>query len=242
VTTQEVARIPASAFADAAGTVVPAASLTTPQVRSLARFLQDGVTAFTFWDVAAIEDLIRRASIELRVPATATSHATERVGHETSAAAAAGTAAPNLAAGSSPVLTQAFLSKAAADPALVLYRKGEASKYFTVVLSGRVRITAGAENFASDLRTMARLGEAALFDRSIATTPNFVPEFAAFVIEPARILRISRDEYIAAFERARNRPAAPLVPTAARPAGSSAAGSAGPSAVATPAVPATTRL
>lgn len=76
---------------------------------------------------------------------------------------------------------------------LMLYEKGQKSSHFVLILSGRVCIETGKEEFAFELGPWSILGNRALVD------PEYVPDFDAVVIPPCRILRIERPSYLAAL-------------------------------------------
>ena len=80
-------------------------------------------------------------------------------------------------------------------PADLLYEKGVPSDTCTLVLSGKVTVLAGSENFRSDLSSWSLLGQSALSDIS------YIPDFSAFVSSgPCRCLRITRARFSAAVD------------------------------------------
>jgi len=77
----------------------------------------------------------------------------------------------------------------------LLYKKGEPSDICTLILSGKVTILVGAEDFRSDLSSWSVLGKAAL------DQPEFCPDFTAFVSDgPCRCLRISHSAFATAVD------------------------------------------
>ncbi|CAD7694704.1 unnamed protein product [Ostreobium quekettii] len=73
-----------------------------------------------------------------------------------------------------------------------LYRSGQVSKYFSLVLQGRVLVKAGTEEFPSELGPWAYLGLKALVEK------DYCPDFTASASGPCRILRLSREHYLKA--------------------------------------------
>merc|ERR1712188_77660 len=94
---------------------------------------------------------------------------------------------------STPVTT---LSKATQDlgkslPNELLYEKGVLSDTFTLILSGKVTILVGSENFRSDLSSWSILGSGALQNK------EWFPDYSAFVSDgPCRCIRIKRDGFV----------------------------------------------
>mmetsp|Transcript_7419 Transcript_7419/g.21935 ORF Transcript_7419/g.21935 Transcript_7419/m.21935 type:complete len:754 (-) Transcript_7419:297-2558(-) len=95
------------------------------------------------------------------------------------------------------VAGSAFQELALADPQLVLYRRGERSGTFTLILQGRVLIHTGAEEFELELSAWSVLGQRALSSQS------YEPDFDAVALPPCRLLRIPRSAYQAALESTR---------------------------------------
>jgi hypothetical protein len=80
-------------------------------------------------------------------------------------------------------------------PNELLYQNGVANDAFTLVLSGKITILVGSENFRADLSSWAVLGKAALENRL------WVPDFTAFVSDgPCRCIQIRYDAYAAAVD------------------------------------------
>lgn len=97
-----------------------------------------------------------------------------------------------------------FGELAKADPALVLYRRGERSATFTLILQGRVLIHTGAESFEMELGPWSVLGQKAL------STKKYVPDFDAVALPPCRLLRIPQSAYGPALDSTRLPPIAPF--------------------------------
>jgi hypothetical protein len=98
---------------------------------------------------------------------------------------------------STPVVT---FPKAAQEvgqhlPKDLLYEKGVTSDVFTLILSGKVTIFVGEEEFRSELSSWSVLGKAAL-DRA-----SWIPDFTAFVSEgPCRCIRIHHAAFVQAVD------------------------------------------
>lgn len=77
----------------------------------------------------------------------------------------------------------------------LLYKKGEPSDTCTLILSGKVTILVGAEDFRSDLTSWAVLGKSAL------EQVEYIPDFTAFVSDgPCRCLRFTRKDFAIAVD------------------------------------------
>jgi len=93
-----------------------------------------------------------------------------------------------------------------------LYVKGRPTEYMTIILEGRVKITAGRDGFVSEAGKWAvfcphvfndlewTAGAVESRATTIAELPVFKPDFSARVSSHSRILRISRQNYIEAIE------------------------------------------
>merc|ERR1712241_1661052 len=80
-------------------------------------------------------------------------------------------------------------------PNELLYEKGTQSSMFTLILSGKVTIFVGSENFRSDISSWSVLGAGALQKK------EWVPDYSAFVSDgPCRCIRIERDSFIEASD------------------------------------------
>ena len=78
------------------------------------------------------------------------------------------------------------------DDTYPLYRMGKAANAFTLILSGKVVVRAGAEGFESELGPWSYLGASAI------TGPAYIPDYHATAIRPFRVLQISRSDFMAA--------------------------------------------
>ena len=78
------------------------------------------------------------------------------------------------------------------DDTYPLYRMGKAANAFTLILSGKVVVRAGAEGFESELGPWSYLGASAI------SGPAYVPDYHATAIRPFRVLQISRSDFMAA--------------------------------------------
>ena len=77
----------------------------------------------------------------------------------------------------------------------LLYEKGVASDTFTLILSGRVTVLVGDENFRTDLSPWSVLG------RKAFENPTFDPDFSAFVSDgPCRCLCFKHDKFVEAVD------------------------------------------
>lgn len=77
----------------------------------------------------------------------------------------------------------------------LLYRKGEPSDICTLILSGKVTILVGAEDFRSELTSWSVLGKSAL------EQVEFIPDFTAFVSDgPCRCIRFTRKDFAMAVD------------------------------------------
>lgn len=80
-------------------------------------------------------------------------------------------------------------------PKDLLYEKGKPSDVCTLILSGKVTILVGAENFRSDLTAWSVLGKTAL-ERA-----EFTPDFTAFVSDgPCRCITFRYTSFVAAVD------------------------------------------
>jgi hypothetical protein len=86
-------------------------------------------------------------------------------------------------------------------PSDLLYEKGVATDVCTLILSGKVTVLVGADQFRSELSSWSLIGTGAL------DNPEYKPDFSAFVSSgPCRCIRISRARFstavdASAFER-----------------------------------------
>jgi hypothetical protein len=75
----------------------------------------------------------------------------------------------------------------------LIYTKGQPNDLCTLILSGRVSVIAGSDNFRSDVSSWTVLGSKALHDNL------YRPDFSAYVSGgPCRCLRFTREKYVAA--------------------------------------------
>jgi len=75
-------------------------------------------------------------------------------------------------------------------PDELLYEKNVPSDTFTLILSGKVTILVGSENFRSELSSWSVIGSNALEDS------NWVPDYSAFVSDgPCRCIQIHRTDF-----------------------------------------------
>lgn len=76
-------------------------------------------------------------------------------------------------------------------PNELLYEKGSRNDLFTLILSGKVTILVGSENFRSDISSWSVLGGGAL------QAKDWIPDYSAFVSDgPCRCIRIDRDSFV----------------------------------------------
>ena len=80
-------------------------------------------------------------------------------------------------------------------PNELLYEKGVPSDTFTLILSGKVTIFVGSENFRSDISSWSVLGGKSLADN------DWAPDYSAFVSDgPCRFIQIRRDAFVEAAD------------------------------------------
>jgi len=80
-------------------------------------------------------------------------------------------------------------------PSELLYHKGTPSQICTLVLSGKVTVFAGQDQFRSDVGAWSVLGAQTLTD------PSYIPDYTAFVSGgPCRCLQISREDLLVASD------------------------------------------
>jgi len=80
-------------------------------------------------------------------------------------------------------------------PKELLYENKKPSDVFTLVLSGKVTVLVGSENFRSDISAWSVLGKMAL------ENPAFAPDFTAYVSDgPCKCLRIQRSAFFGAVD------------------------------------------
>lgn len=70
-----------------------------------------------------------------------------------------------------------------------LYKKGETSSYFTLLLQGKIVAHVGAEELQTELGPWTMLGTNAL------TSDVYIPDFDAETVDSCRLVRIQRDNY-----------------------------------------------
>ena len=77
----------------------------------------------------------------------------------------------------------------------LLYQKNVPSDTFTLILSGKITIFVGSENFRSDVSSWSVLGSSALHDM------QWKPDYTAFVSDgPCRCIQIHRDSFVEAMD------------------------------------------
>jgi hypothetical protein len=79
-------------------------------------------------------------------------------------------------------------------PKDLMYEKGVTTDICTLILSGKVTVLAGSDQFRSDVSSWTVLASSAL------TEVSYSPDFTAFVSGPCRCLRFTRDSYVAAVD------------------------------------------
>ena len=77
-----------------------------------------------------------------------------------------------------------------------IYKKGESSEYFTLILQGKVVVHAGSDEFESELGPWCYIGQKAL------TSDPFLPDFRACPQGAVRLLKIRRGDYKSAMRAA----------------------------------------
>lgn len=81
------------------------------------------------------------------------------------------------------------------DRCYFVYKLGELTTLFTLVLQGHVQIQAGHEKFISEIGPLGFLGAMAL------TEMSYVPDFDAIAVNDCRILQIEKEDYLRAVEQ-----------------------------------------
>ncbi len=77
----------------------------------------------------------------------------------------------------------------------LLYEKNVPNDTFTLILSGKVTIFVGSENFRSDISSWSVLGGKSLEDK------QWAPDYSAFVSDgPCRFIQINRDAFVEAAD------------------------------------------
>ena len=87
-------------------------------------------------------------------------------------------------------------------PNPILYIKGQKSTDFYLILSGKVAVTCGSEEFQVEMGAFMHLGAEALIKT------EYVPDYSAKVQGSARLLHVMKDDFQAAislFENMRKR-------------------------------------
>jgi hypothetical protein len=80
-------------------------------------------------------------------------------------------------------------------PDLLLYQKNAKADFAALILSGKLTVESGSDNFRTDVSNWALLGRGALTDS------NYAPDFSAFVsVGPCRCIFLKRDRFAAAVE------------------------------------------
>jgi len=74
-----------------------------------------------------------------------------------------------------------------------LYTRGQPSEWFTLILSGKVDVVTGSDEFRCRMGAWDWLGARAL------TEDKFVPDFTAVVVSGCRVLQVSRQRYLKAL-------------------------------------------
>ena len=80
---------------------------------------------------------------------------------------------------------------------IMLYKKGVPSDTFTLILQGEINVEFGEENFESELGPWSVLGRACLVHNF-----SYIPDYTAFACGPCRLVRIVRNEFLAALKAA----------------------------------------
>merc|ERR1712038_1944563 len=79
-------------------------------------------------------------------------------------------------------------------PETLLYEKGKQCDFCTLILSGKITVLAGSDNFRSDVSSWSVLASNALSDCSYA------PDFNAYVAGECRCLRLTRNKFTVAVD------------------------------------------
>ncbi|KAK7196132.1 CBS domain containing protein [Novymonas esmeraldas] len=172
--------------------------LSEDQLWALAYYLTRAYVYFATWSVAHVKFLLQEVG-DVVVHVAACDGESDEQNNSTSA----------------PGIAAAALDLTTADPSRVLYRAGQPSSTFTLVLSGGVEVIIGREGLRTELRSFSELGEDVLHSDS-----PFLPDYTAVVSRTTRLVRITQADVAAAEKklnehraRRRQKPVR-LVPTA----------------------------
>ncbi|KEG12157.1 putative receptor-type adenylate cyclase GRESAG 4 [Trypanosoma grayi] len=177
--------------------------LTEAQVWAVAYYLTRAVKAFFLWNPGYVKMLLDACGDQQLIPPPDTAASTP---HKQNArerrSSSSRLLSPNAAECSGLFRTPSTswmeapqerhnpdLISRAAEERFVLYRDGEPSTTFTLVLGGKVDMLVGPNNFPLKRRSFEWLAEEAL------TSPYYVPDFDAVVLSPTRVYRIRKDQY-----------------------------------------------
>lgn len=83
------------------------------------------------------------------------------------------------------------------DRCYFVYKLGEVTTLFTLVLQGHVQIQAGHEKFISEIGPLGFLGTLAL------SQTRYIPDFDAVAVRGCRILQIDKEDYLRALEQSK---------------------------------------
>ncbi|GET87720.1 hypothetical protein, conserved [Leishmania tarentolae] len=144
-------------------------ALSEDQLWALAYYLTRAYVYFATWNVAHVKFLLQQIG-------DCVVHVNDQIsdGEEKSK--------------STPLLgvAAAFPDVPRTDPARVLYRAGQPSSTFTLVLSGGVEVMIGRENVRTELRSFSEFGADVLMSGT-----SFVPDYTAVVSRTSRFIRIT---------------------------------------------------
>ncbi|KAH9589048.1 CNNM protein [Trypanosoma melophagium] len=184
--------------------------LTEAQVWAVAYYLTRAVDAFFLWHPGYVKMLLDECGDEQHIPPSETIPQTPNMGQqekeqEEEQGSSSILDSPTVSTGvlfseSSGALQLPFsgamraerfpnLISKAADERFVLYRNGEESKFFTLVLGGKVDVLVRPNNFLFKRHSFEWLAEKAL------TSAYYAPDYDAVILSPTRIYRIPKERY-----------------------------------------------
>ncbi|ORC92604.1 putative receptor-type adenylate cyclase GRESAG 4 [Trypanosoma theileri] len=187
--------------------------LTEAQVWAVAYYLTRAVSAFFLWHPGYVKMLLDECGDEQHIPPLETTPPTP-IKHEQGEGGEGGEEEEESDTLDSPLVLSTgvlfsdtssalplpfgsamrmdrfpdLISKAA-DERFILYRNGEESKYFTLVLGGKVDVLVKPNNFVFKRRSFEWLAD------KVLTTAYYAPDYDAVILSPTRIYRISKERY-----------------------------------------------
>lgn len=145
-------------------------SLSEDQLWALAYYLTRAYVYFATWNVAYVKFLLQQVG-DVIVHVDDFNGDGEDQNNSTSASA----------------IAASLLNLNTVDPTRVLYRAGQPSAAFTLVLSGGVEVSIGREKLHTELRSFSDLA-----DEVLLSDEPFIPDYTAVVSRTSRLIRITQ--------------------------------------------------